>query len=154
MTSVAYPSPQFPGPPQVGLEIPDGWSPVVGLGPAITVERDAGTPSAKVEVVVTRLRDWESLDEASMRIAGALEKLPGYDEIARDADDVAGHPGFRLDATVQNPAGGTFVQAIRYALVERENARDLVQVMGSCAGAQRDPALAEIHAIQDSLTIG
>lgn len=156
MTMFTYPGPDFPGPPSVTLDVPDGWKPLHGLGPAMTLERESTSDTgAKLEVVVTRLRDWETLDEASMRIAAALEKLPGYTELARDADDVAGCRGFRLEARVRNPAGGgTFVQLIRYALVERLNARDLVQLMGSCTQADQTDAAPEIRAIQDSVVFG
>ncbi|BDZ41244.1 hypothetical protein GCM10025865_05430 [Paraoerskovia sediminicola] len=156
MRTASYPSPTFPGPPSVDLDVLDGWEPVTGLGPAITLERTGlpGATTPKVEVVITRMRDWESLDDASMKIAGALEKLSGYEELARDAEPVAGHAGFRLEAVVRNPTDrARYVQAIRYALVDRGETRDLVQIMGSCTGAQRDAVLDEIRAIQDSVRI-
>ncbi|SDS83738.1 hypothetical protein SAMN04489860_2497 [Paraoerskovia marina] len=154
MTTYTYPGPDFPGPPSVELTAEDGWQPRHGLGPAMTMERsdDGG---AKLEVVVTRLRDWETLDEAAMKIAGALEKLPGYRELVRDADPVSGFDGFRLEAQVRNPAGGgAFLQLIRYALVQqRAGVRDLVQLMGSCTAAQATLVAPEIRAMQDSVVL-
>lgn len=154
MTTYTYPGPDFPGPPSVDITAAPGWSPLHGLGPAMTLERAEGA-GAKLEVVVTRLRDWETLDEAAMKIAGALEQLPGYRELVRDADRVAGHPGFRLEAQVRNPAGGgAFVQLIRYAVVEqRAGVRDLVQLMGSCTAAESSSAGPEIRAMQDSVVL-
>ena len=154
MTTYAYPGPDFPGPPSIELTAETGWVPRHGLGPAMTLERSEGA-GAKLEVVVTRLRDWETLDEAAMKIAGALEKLPGYRELVRDVDEVAGHEGFRLEAQVRNPAGGgAFVQIIRYALVEqRAGVRDLVQFMGSCTAAESSVAGPEIRAMQDSAVV-
>lgn len=49
--------------------------------------------------------------------------------------------------------GGTLVQAVRMAVLQSGAVSDVVQITGTCAGVQVEPAFGEIRDIQDSLVL-
>ncbi|MDE0571835.1 DUF1795 domain-containing protein [Demequina sp. B12] len=151
MTQFTYPGPVFAGPPSVALDVPDGWEAKPGLGPAMTFEHADG---GKLEVLVTRLRPTESLDDAAKQIAATFAKLPGFKETRREQTQIGGRATFDLEAQVKHPVTRKgYCQVVRYILVEQGETRDLVQLMGTCPAAVESDRAPQIRAMQDSVEI-
>ena len=155
MPTLQFPSEQFPAYPGVSLVQPDGWQalPEVGLPLALAREADSGEFRANVITVLNRVRAEHTLDQAVDEVVGRLTTLPQYQELGRSEIEVQGHAGFRIEGLFAEPSLGLLVQAVRIVLVDRGPVNDLVQVTGSCTGAQMQSVLPEIREIQDSLTI-
>ncbi|WP_062071231.1 hypothetical protein [Demequina sediminicola] len=152
MTTYSYPGSFFPGPPQVSIAAAEGWEAKAGLGPAMTFTHESG---AKLEVLVTRVRPEETLEDAAAQITTTFTKLPGFSETVRSDEDIAGHPGFTLEAKVKHPVTRKgYCQFVRYLWVEQSGGtRDLVQLMGTCPAAMEDDRAPEIRAMQESVEI-
>ncbi len=155
MVTIAYPSPQFPGYPQVTMDCPEGWSPLpipqANLAVAADVEEGKFRPN--VVVVLSRLREDQTLDATVADVLSRYESLPEYAEVGREATEVAGHPGFRIECSWRDDTAGTVAQALRLAIVEHDGVRDLLQLTGTCRGTQVEVVWPWIRAIQDSLVV-
>ncbi|GAA1411921.1 LpqN/LpqT family lipoprotein [Oerskovia paurometabola] len=154
-STLQFPSEQFPAYPGVSLDQPDGWQPLPEVGLPLALAKDAagGEFRANVITVLNRVRAEHTLDQAIGEVVARLTALPQYKELGRSEIDVQGHAGFRIEGIFAEPTLGALVQAVRIVLVDRGPVKDLVQVTGSCTGAQMPSTLPEIRAIQDSLSI-
>jgi hypothetical protein len=153
--TVQFPSEQFPAYPAVSLDLPDGWRPLpeVGLPLALAKNTAGGEFGANVITVLNRVRAEHTLEQATAEVLARLTGLPQYKELGRAQIEVDGHDGFRIEGIFAEPTLGPFVQAVRIVLVDRGPVKDVVQVTGSCTGAQMQGTLPEIRAIQDTLRI-
>lgn len=155
MVTIAYPSPQFPGYPQVTMDCPEGWSPLpipqVHLAVAADVEEGKFRPN--VVVVLSRLREDQTLEATVADVLSRYEPLPEYAEVGRAEADVSGFPGFRIECSWHDDTAGTVAQALRLAVVEHDGVRDLIQVTGTCRGTQVEVVWPWIRAIQDSVKV-
>ena len=154
-STLQFPSEQFPGYPGVGLVQPEGWQPLPEVGLPLALAKDAadGEFRANVITVLNRVRAEHSLDQAVGEVVARLTGLPQFQELGRSEIEVQGNAGFRMEGLFAEPTLGMLVQAVRIVLVDRGPVKDLVQVTGSCTGAQMPSTLPEIRAIQDSLSI-
>jgi hypothetical protein len=154
-TTLQFPSEQFPAYPGVSLDQPEGWAPLPEVGLPLALAKDAvdGEFRANVIAVLNRVRAELTLEQATAEVVGRLSGLPQYKELGRSEIEVGGHAGFRVEGVFAEPSLGAMVQAVRIVLVDRGPVKDLVQVTGSCTGAQMQSVLPEIRAIQDSLAI-
>ncbi|QAY69959.1 LpqN/LpqT family lipoprotein [Xylanimonas protaetiae] len=152
---LAYPSPQFPGLPAVTIDCPEGWSPlrVANAHLALAADVEEGKFRPNVVVVLTRMADGQTLESTVAAMTAHLAGLDGYEEAGREAAEVAGHPGFRLECAWADATAGTVAQAVRLAVVEHDGVRDLVQVTGTARGTQVDVVWPWIRTIQDSVTV-
>jgi hypothetical protein len=125
----------------------------VGLPLALAKGAAGGEFRANVIAVLNRVRAELTLEQASAEVVGRLTGLPQFKELGRADIEVDGHPGFRIEGLFAEPNLGAMVQAVRIVLVDRGPVKDLVQVTGSCTGAQMQSVLPEIREIQDSLRI-
>ncbi|WP_265520576.1 LpqN/LpqT family lipoprotein [Oerskovia flava] len=154
-TQLAYPSADFPGPVGVGIDQPEGWQPLPDVAVPLALAKDveAGAFRPNVIVIVSRVRRQYGLEQAVAELLGKLTGVDGYTEIGREERDVAGFPGFRVEASFPDAQGGTLAQAVRLTVVDRGPVLDMVQTTGTCAGHQMAGTWPEIRAIQDSLRI-
>lgn len=154
-TTLQFPSEQFPAYPGVGLVQPSGWQPLPEVGLPLALAKDAadGEFRANVITVLNRVRAEHTLDQAVGEVVARLSGLPQFQELGRSEIEVQGNAGFRIEGLFAEPTLGMLVQAVRIVLVDRGPVKDLVQVTGSCTGAQMPSTLPEIRAIQDSLSI-
>lgn len=153
--TVKFPSTDFPGYLGLSLESPDGWEslPAVGLPLAVAKGVPDGEFRPNVIAVLSRFGAGHTMEQAIEEVVRRLSGLPEYAEIARETSDHLGHPGFRIEGAFSDSGLGSLVQAVRLVLVDRGPVRDLVQVTGSCSGAQIESTLGEIREIQDSLRV-
>lgn len=152
---LTYPSKDFPGPPVVTMDCPDGWSPIrlAGAQLAVGVDVQEGQFRPNVVVVVSRMADDQTLETTVADMTARVEAIDGYEEGVRESLQVAGHPGFRLECAWSDPTVGTVAQAVRVAVVEHDGVRDLVQVTGTARSTQVEVVWPWVRAIQDSVTI-
>ncbi|HWV76647.1 MAG TPA: LpqN/LpqT family lipoprotein [Isoptericola sp.] len=154
MSTLAYPSDQFPAFPAVSLDRPDGWSALPTPQAQLAIVRDAaGEFRANVVVVITRLLPDQTLETVAKEAAARLEALPGYEEVGRIEVEISGHPGFRIEGAWTTPDTGTVAQALRATVVEHHGMRDLVQITGTCSGDQVQALWETIRSVQDSVRI-
>lgn len=155
MSTLAYPSEQFPAYPGVSLDCPDGWSALPTPQAQLAIVRDAGAEEfrANVVVVITRLLPEQTLETVAKEAAARLEALPGYEEVGRLEMEISGHPGFRIEGAWTTQDTGTVAQALRATVVEHDGMRDLVQITGTCSGGQVQALWETIRSVQDSVRI-
>jgi hypothetical protein len=161
MTNLAFPSKEFPGQPDITLQIPDDWEPIHPAGAVMAARLAADEGSAFVPNVVVRVdprpADFELADAvAELRsfVAGRPEgtssepvrvELNGRMLVGCDLAWVDDRIGTVLQAHLfeslrfEGPASGPFIQ--------------LVQVTGSVGGARARQDYPTIEAILRSLTV-
>jgi hypothetical protein len=155
MSTVTYPSETFPGFPEVVMDCPEGWVPrsVPEAQIAIIQERPEGEFRPNVLVVIQRMRSDQTFDEAVQRALAKFEATPGYQEVGRVKTTVSGLPAIRIEGAWTSETTGTMAQALRMALVEHDGVRDVVEITGTCAGAQAKEVWSTVRAIQDSVEL-
>jgi hypothetical protein len=155
MTTLTYPSDDFPGPVGVSLDVLDAWVPLphVALPLALGREVPEGEFNPNVIVVVSRVRAEVTLDDAHEEVLRKLRPMPKMRELGGGDVDVDGLPGRWVEASFKGGAGAVLVQSVRTVLVPRGPVADLVQTTGTCTVVQQPWAGQEIRAIQESLRV-
>ncbi len=155
MSTVTYPSETFPGFPEVVMDCPEGWVPrsVPEAQIAIIQERPEGEFRPNVLVVIQRLRPEQTFDEVVQRTLAKFEATPGYQEVGRVKTTVSGMPALRIEGAWTSETTGTMAQALRMAVVDHHGVRDVVEITGTCAGAQAKEVWSTVRAIQDSVEL-
>jgi hypothetical protein len=158
MTSqtLTFPSEAFPAYPQLSMVTPAGWVALAGVGLPLAAAREVPQGQFRPNVLVTVQRSGagHTLADARKEVDARFKDLPRFTETLReDAAEVLGAAGLRVEGYFSDGKGGTLVQAVRMALLQRGAVCDVVQITGTCAGSQVDPAFGEIRAIQDSLVL-
>lgn len=157
MTSISFPGPEFPASPAVTIDCPDGWSALRGVGYVLAVGQDGTGPDDYQPIVVAsiaRLPDRTTMQEAIAHVVATLRTTADSTEIARDEVDLAGRPGFLMEASYTHPRGLAVRQAVRFAWVDHDDVIDMVQLIGACAVDQTDEVWDTVRGIQESLTLG
>jgi hypothetical protein len=137
-TTLTYPSAQFPGPPSVSVDIPEGWSPVRVPGTLLAARRtDTGGRFAPNVVVrgFTRSGDFT--------VGRALGELKSYVQDRADgqmdapfAVEIDAVPFVGVNVSWRDDRVGDVVQAHLFAGARRGQVVDLIQVTGSVGGEQ------------------
>lgn len=155
MSTLTYPSDQFPAYPRATMECPDGWSPLAAPQAQLAVGLDVeeGQFRPNVVVVFTRMLPEHSLEATTRDALSRVEGLTEYEEILHEETDVAGFPGVTVEYAWRDERAGTVAQALRMAVVEHGPVRDLVQITGTCRGTQTEVVWPWIRRIQDSVRI-
>lgn len=155
MSTVSYPSEDFPAFPHVAMDCPEGWSAqaVPPAQMAITQERPAGEFRPNVIVVMQRLQPQQTFEEVVQQAVDKLAASPGYEEVGRARTTLAGLPAARVEGAWTTEQTGTIAQALRIAVVEHDGVRDVVEITGTCAGQQATEVWPTIRAIQDSFAL-
>ncbi|NNM48060.1 hypothetical protein [Knoellia koreensis] len=138
MTTLTYPSAQFPGPPSVSVQIPDGWAPVRVPGTLLAARRAQSGGRFAPNVVVrgfTRSGDFT--------IGRALGELKAYVDERTDGEmdapfsvEIEDVPFVGVNVSWTDEKVGDVVQAHLFAGARRGQVVDLIQVTGSVGGEQ------------------
>jgi hypothetical protein len=138
MTTLTYPSAQFPGPPSVSVQIPDGWAPVRVPGTLLAARRAESDGRFAPNVVVrgfTRSGDFT--------IGRALGELKAYVDERTDGEmdapfsvEIEDVPFVGVNVSWTDEKVGDVVQAHLFAGARRGQVVDLIQVTGSVGGEQ------------------
>ncbi len=155
MTTLAYPSDDFPAPVGVSLTAPEHWVPLpqVALPLALGREVPEGEFNPNVIVVVSRARAGATLDDAHDEVLRKLRPMPKMRELDGGDVDVDGLPARWVEAQFKGGGGVVLVQSVRTVLVPRGPVVDVVQTTGTCTVVQHPWAGAEIRAVQESLRL-
>lgn len=156
MTTLTYPSDDFPGPSTVRLQIPEDWHAVHVPGTALAAARE-DRPGTFTPNVVVRM----TTRPADSDVAEALAELREY---ARSKPEgVVSEPftaelsGVRFlgcDVSWVDGEAGTLVQAHLFGHVPRGELVELVQLTGSVGGAQAQEDYGAVKDVLQSLWIG
>ena len=151
---LTFPSEAFPAAPSLQVVQPEGWVALAGVGLPLALAQEVPTGQFRPNVLVTVTRFGADFTVAAARkdVAKRLKELPRFTETLReDAAELLGVPGLRVEGYFSDGRGGTLVQALRMCVLPAGPVFDVVQITGTCAGAQVDSAFAQIREIQDSL---
>jgi hypothetical protein len=138
MTTLTYPSAQFPGPPSISVDIPEGWAPVRVPGTLLAARRADTSGRFAPNVVVrgfTRSGDFT--------IGRALGELKAYVDERSDGQmdapfalEIEQVPFVGVNVSWTDERVGDVVQAHLFAGARRGQVVDLIQVTGSVGGEQ------------------
>jgi hypothetical protein len=138
MTTLTYPSAQFPGPPSVSVQIPEGWAPVRVPGTLLAARQAESGGRFAPNVVVrgfTRSGDFT--------IGRALGELKAYVDERTDGEmdapfsvEIEDVPFVGVNVSWTDEKVGDVVQAHLFAGARRGQVVDLIQVTGSVGGEQ------------------
>jgi hypothetical protein len=155
MTSLTFPSEDFPAQPAITLQIPDDWQPVPLLG-AVMAARRTGEQSGFVPNIVVRTER----RAADFELTEALVELKAY--AGEHQQGVTSEP-FKVeldgrlfigcDLSWVDEQAGTVLQAHLFGGVASGPFFQLVQVTGSVGGAQGQVEYPTIKAIMKSLKV-
>jgi hypothetical protein len=150
--SISFPGDSAPALPSIGLTVPDDWSPLAVAGAMLATGKkvEQGEFRPNVVVAISRFAQGYALQTAIDAVIGRVESIEGVKELGRDAHEVVGREGFRIEFSYPDPRVGTLMQAVRIAVVENGPVADLVQVTATTTGKQATEFWDEIRAIQDS----
>jgi hypothetical protein len=147
---VSYPSTEFPAPASCTLPCPPGWETVPVTDGLVAVRRtDHEADEFRPNVVATLQRYGAmSLPKAAELVVAALAENQDWEQIANDWSRGLGDLWvIRIEGSYTHPVAGRLHQVIDVAVLPRGDFFDLVQVIGTCAGAQAEGILPEISAI-------
>lgn len=156
MTQITYPSPVVPGPPRLGLEMPEGWVQVWAPDTLIAI-RDA-TEGADHFLANLVVRFYQRLapfgpDEIHAELEQyASQRREGTIGVLKH-QEVGGREFVGADLAFVDDQAGTVGQVHWFTAQQQNDVLDVIQVTGSYAGARRDPDYGTISTIVDSLRI-
>lgn len=155
MTTLSFPSDEFPAYPALSIELADGWSALTGLGvPLAAAVTDPGDGFRHNLVVsVTRHGAGVTVEAAAARFITALESAPDYAEFGRAPIEVGGFPGLRIEGAFRAPDAGTVAQLIRVVVVDRGVVTDVVECTATIGGAKTEELIESVRAMQDTLLV-
>jgi hypothetical protein len=153
--TLAYPSPQFPGPPTVAVDIPADWSPVRVAGTLLAARRTASESAFAPNVVV---RGFTRSNQFT--IGRALGELAAY--VARQDDgemetpfevEIERVPFVGVNVSWTDEAIGDVVQAHLFAGARRGQVVDLIQVTGSVGGPDAESEYTAIQQVMQTVRV-
>ena len=153
---IQYPSADFPGPPQISIEVPDDWETltVPGVQVAVAQPRVEGSFRANVVVTVQRFGSDFTLDAAREGLVQRKAALPELEELGTGEIEIEGMTWIASEYGYTQPGRPTVVQAARYAVVDRGGAaKDVLEIVGSCGAESADDEIETVRTIQDSLRV-
>lgn len=154
--NIAYPSADFPGPPQITVSIPEDWETltVPGVQLAAAQPRIDGRFRANIVVTVQRFGPDITFEAARAGLEQRKSALPELEELGTGEIDVDGTTWIASEYGYTQPGHATVVQAARYTVLDRGGvAKDIVEIVGSCAAESADDEIEMVRTIQDSLVI-
>jgi len=153
---IQYPSADFPGPPQISIEVPDDWETltVPGVQVAVAEPRVEGQFRANVVVTVQRFGADFTLEAARAGLDQRKAALPELEELGTGEIEVEGTTWIASEYGYTQPGRPTVVQAARYAVMDRGGvATDVLEVVGSCGAETADDQIETVRTIQDSVSV-
>lgn len=156
MTTLAFPSEEFPAQPAVTLRIPQDWEPVHAPG-AVMAARSASNAGAFVPNVVVRIErrpvDFAIADAIAELTQFAAERPQGTASAPSEVE-LDGRLFVGCDLSWVDDQVGTVLQTHLFGLVPSGPFLQLVQVTGSVGGAQARRDHPTVTTIMRSLTVG
>ena len=152
--TIEYPSADFPGPPRIAIEVPEGWETltVPGVQLAVAQPRVEGRFRANVVVTVQRFGPDFTLEAAKAGLDQRKAALPDLEELGTGEIEVEGTTWVASEYGYTQPGRPTVVQAARYAVIDRSGvAKDVVEIVGSCGAESADDEIETVRTIQDSV---
>lgn len=114
-----------------------------------TVTYPSKTVPGFSEVVMECPDGWLSRSVPEAQIAIVQERS----EVGRIRSSISGLPVVRSEGAWTGEATGTMAQALRMAVVEHDGVREVVEITGTCAGAQAKEIWPTLRAVQDSVEL-
>jgi len=155
MSTLAFPSEEFPAQPAVTLHIPQDWKPVHAPG-AVMAARSASEDGAFVPNVVVRIErrpvGFEVADALAELTQLAAERPQGTISAPTEVD-LDGRLFVGCDLSWVDDRVGTVLQTHLFGVVPSGPFLQLVQVTGSVGGAQARRDHPTVTAIMRSLTV-
>ena len=136
MTTLHYPSPQFPGLPSVAIDVPEGWEPV--RAPGTTMAAKLGREGAFSPNVVVSVEECVPAYDVQTSFAQIRQMAESRDGAISEpySADLDGRPFVGCDATWPDPDVETILQANLFCVVPTQaDAAHLIQVTGAVGGA-------------------
>jgi hypothetical protein len=153
--TLAYPSRQFPGPPSVSVDIPDGWSPVRVPGTLLAARR---TSTAGVFAPNVVIRGFTR--SAQFTVGRALTELKRFVEQQRSGEmeppfevEIDGVPFVGVNVSWTDDTVGDVVQAHLFAGARRGQVVDLVQVTGSVGGPEAGTEYDRVQRVMQTVRV-
>ena len=155
MTTLAFPSEEFPALPAVTLHIPQDWKPVHAPG-AMMAARSGSDVGAFVPNVVVRIErrpvDFAIADALAELTQFAAERRQGTASAPSEVE-LDGRLFVGCDLSWVDDQVGTVLQTHLFGLVPSGPFVQLVQVTGSVGGARAHEDYPTVKAIMKSLTV-
>lgn len=157
MTTLSFPSATFPAPPQVHLDVPEGWEPVHVPGAALAVMRPEPSNVFRPNIVVTLLDGADGTDPHA-----ALEAATQRVREHRDAEigevreaTVSGVDFIGRNTSFVDEQAGTIAQMHLFGAVASgpEGHRTLIQLTATFGAAHAAEDATVVHQIIKSMTI-
>ena len=137
MSTLAYPSPDFPGLPSVALDIPDGWEPAHAPGTTMAAKLPReGAFSPNVVVSIEQCAPGFSVEQSLSQIT-SMAQSRGGGVSEPYAAELGGRSFVGCDASWPDPDVETVLQANLFHVVAPEHggaATYLVQLTGAVGG--------------------
>jgi hypothetical protein len=155
-----YPSATFPPPPSLRLTVPDSWQPWPMPDAVVAAADPDSPPEFRVTIlaVVTRvIRTDADLDAlASAAHARTIETFPSIRNRGSDRSEIAGYPAM-VSAWTLTVAPAPFelfqAEALLVVPTAHPDARDLIQLTGTCPAALADHYASAFRASMQSLRL-
>lgn len=156
MSTLVYPSPDFPGLPSVTFDVPDGWEPV--HVPGTTMAAKQPRPGAFAPNVVVSIEQCgpDFTVDASLSQIGDMAQSRGGEVSDPYAAQLAGVEYVGCDATWPDPDVDTILQANLFTIVrpERDGAASfVVQLTGAVGGATAEEDYDPIRSVISSVRV-
>ena len=150
--TLTFPGDAAPGFPSIGLTVPDDWTPLAAPGSVLATGKtvEPGTFRPNVVVAITRFTAGYALQTAIDEVTARVEALPGVVEGGREAQEVLGRDGYRIEFSYPDERVGTLMQGVRIVVVENGPVADLVQITATATGSQALSLWGELREIQSS----
>ncbi|SES28539.1 hypothetical protein SAMN05216199_2765 [Pedococcus cremeus] len=153
--TLAYPSPQFPGPPTVAVDIPADWSPVRVAGTLLAARRTASESAFAPNVVVrgfTRSNQF-TIGRALGELAAYVARQDGGEMETPFEVEIERVPFVGVNVSWTDQAIGDVVQAHLFAGARRGQVVDLIQVTGSVGGPDAESEYAAIQQVMQTVRV-
>lgn len=140
MSSVVYPSVDFPGQPKVSLALPERWLPraVLNTFAAWVLPNDDGSYASNVVLDIRRFPGGRTLDETSTALDAVIADLDQSELATNLVVEINGRQWAVREFAFVHPEVGTLLQLIAATNVRNGNFTDTVQLTASVAPAHQD----------------
>ncbi len=157
---LTYPSATFPPPPSMRMTVPDGWAPLPMPDSVIAAADPDSPPEFRVTILAVVSRVVRSDADLDTLVAAAhartAAQFPTATVQGADRTEIAGHDAVvtaRTISTDRSPMLLFQAEAMLLAPTAHPDARDLVQITGTCPAAAADHYGAIFRSCMQSLRL-
>lgn len=149
MTTLQFPSIEFPALPNVSMAIPENWREAYPPGSYLAGVENApdGYFASNVIVSITRHSVEYDIAQAVIEVQSVATQLP--DGTAEEAftTQLSGRNFIGCNVAYRDPAAGTLVQVHLFGAVDRGPVRDVIHLTGTCSADRVPDGYREIQTI-------